>query len=239
MNAREPEDQLIGLIAEHWESVNAALTDEQKATLLARLRALGDTAHGDEKAVRKARQGVRLALLPLPFGHPARAALESSRLAVSGASAVETVTLVRELLAGLATPRPGPAPDYTPPGDTAPDTAAIVDAVHRRLLRAPSLAPEEVRARFGGAAPPPEVIRLRDPERGDRYPEFQFTAGDASAHEVVLEVNRLLLADVDPWGAADWWLSGNVWLGGTPASLLGELPDERLVGAAAALVEGY
>lgn len=49
----------------------------------------------------------------------------------------------------------------------------------------------------------------------------------------------MLLADADPWGAADWWLSGNAWLGGgPPAALLGIRPDRELVGAAVALVEG-
>ncbi|MGN5376548.1 hypothetical protein ACQ4WX_00180 [Streptomyces lasalocidi] len=51
-------------------------------------------------------------------------------------------------------------------------------------------------------------------------------------------VNRLLLAQEDPWGAADWWLSGNLWLGGRPAALLGRLPDDLLVGAASAMLEG-
>ncbi|MER7654059.1 hypothetical protein ABTY64_00970, partial [Streptomyces albidoflavus] len=81
-------------------------------------------------------------------------------------------------------------------------------------------------------------IRLPDPVGGDRYPEFQFPEGGGSPHEVVLEINRLLLADLDPWGAAAWWLSGNTWLGGAPASLLGQLPDAQLVAAATALVEG-
>lgn len=88
-----------------------------------------------------------------------------------------------------------------------------------------------------GAAPP-ELIRFADPRGGERYPEFQFPEGCGSPYEVVIQVNRLLLADIDPWGAAAWWLSGNTWLGGTPAALLGRLPDRELVGAAAALVEG-
>ncbi|WP_344031565.1 hypothetical protein [Streptomyces luteireticuli] len=51
-------------------------------------------------------------------------------------------------------------------------------------------------------------------------------------------MNQLLLAHVDPWGAADWWLSGNAWLGGPPVSFLGVLPDEALAGVARALVDG-
>ncbi|MFD6876252.1 MULTISPECIES: hypothetical protein [unclassified Streptomyces] len=231
MSTNGARERLLGLLGEHWESVNAALTEEQRTTLLTRLGDLGATAEADGRAVRRALQGVRLALHPLPFGHPVRAALDSGRLAGSVTAPVDVVAGARALLARLAARQSSPSP--------APDTAAIVGAVRRRLLEAPSLAPEEVRARFGGAAPPPEVIRLPDPVRGDRYPEFQFTGGEGTAYGVVLEVNRLLLADVDPWGAADWWLSGNVQLGAAPASLLGQLPGERLVGAAAALVEAY
>ncbi|WP_420882484.1 hypothetical protein [Streptomyces barkulensis] len=112
------------------------------------------------------------------------------------------------------------------------------DGAPDELLRAPALSADEARARCAGAAPPPELIRLPDPELGDRYPRFQFAADGGTPHEVVLEVNRLLLADIDPWGAAAWWLSANTWLDGTPAALLGRLPDRRLVEAAAALVEG-
>ncbi|MFF3013365.1 hypothetical protein [Streptomyces sp. NPDC057939] len=230
MSANGPGKQLLDLLGEHWESVDAALTEEQRRTLRTRLGDLGAAAGTDGRAVRRALQGVRLALRPLPFDHPVRTALDSVRLTASVAAPADSVVGARALLARLAVPQPSPVPP--------PDTAAIVGAVHRRLLAAPSLATEEVRARCGGA-PPPEVIRLPDPVRGDRYPEFQFAGGEGGAYGVVLEVNRLLLADVDPWGAADWWLSGNVQLGGAPASLLGELPGERLVLAAAALVEGY
>ncbi|WP_225101593.1 hypothetical protein [Streptomyces sp. CoH27] len=80
------------------------------------------------------------------------------------------------------------------------------------------------------------VIRLRDPERGIRYPRFQFRPGTAEPLPVVRRINALLCADRDPWGAADWWLGGNRWLGGVPADLLGVLPDDALERAAAELV---
>ncbi|MFE4368929.1 hypothetical protein ACFRMN_11930 [Streptomyces sp. NPDC056835] len=219
-------EELLDLIGEHRDSVREKLDDEQHELLLARVRALADTARDDNKAVRKALQGVRLALLPLPFDHPVQLAMDSFRLAGPPVGP-PVVTGARELLTRLVG-RPS----------ISPDTALIVAAVRRRLLRTPSLSAEEARARFAGAAPPLELIRLADPERGDRYPDFQFPADDGTPHGVVLQVNRILLADIDPWGAADWWLSSNTWLGGPPASLLGALPDQQLVGAASALVEG-
>ncbi|NEC75117.1 hypothetical protein G3I25_26695, partial [Streptomyces rochei] len=81
-------------------------------------------------------------------------------------------------------------------------------------------------------------IRLDDPRSGARYPRFQFRPGTAEPLPVVRRVNELLRADRDPWGAADWWLGGNAWLRGVPADLVGTLPDDELVRAAAELVEG-
>ncbi|MFC7263870.1 hypothetical protein [Streptomyces lutosisoli] len=217
--------QLFALIGEHRATIREALDDEQYAELLARLEALAGVAPDDDRAVRRALHGVRLALLlPLPIGHPVRTALDAVRL-VAAPPGPTAVAGARELMAALASPSP------------APGTEGVAAGAQDELLRAPALSADEARARCGGAAPPPELIRLSDPG-GDRYPEFQFAAGGGTPYEVVLEVNRLLLADIDPRGAAAWWFSGNTWLGGTPASLLGRLPDQQLVGAATALVEG-
>ncbi|MFC9233421.1 hypothetical protein ACFTZI_31415 [Streptomyces decoyicus] len=227
--------RMLALIGEHRVTVREALGDEQYAVLLARLEALVAVPPDDDRAIRRAVQGVRLVLLELPFGHPVRAALDSVRLA-SAPPGPTAVAGARELMALLA--GPSPAPETEGPDSGGPDSGAGPGDVPDELLRAPALSADEARARCGGAAPPPELIRLAAPHGGDRYPEFQFAAGSGTPYEVVLEVNRLLLADIDPWGAAAWWLSGNTWLGGTPAALLGRLPDQQLVGAATALVEG-
>ncbi|ADI03661.1 hypothetical protein SBI_00540 [Streptomyces bingchenggensis BCW-1] len=220
--------RVLGLIGEHLDSIRAQLTDEQYQLLLTRLRALADTPPDDSRAVRRAFQAVRLCLVPLPFDHPVREALDSVRLVATAPVSRPVVLRTRDLLARLTAEPPRP-----------PDTAAVIAAVERRLLRTPALSAAEVRGRYRGSAPPPELIRLADPDLGDRYPEFQFRPGGGAPYEVVLEVNRVLLADADPWGAADWWLSGNAWLGGgPPVALLGVRPDRELVGAAVALVEG-
>ncbi|NUS87880.1 MAG: hypothetical protein HOY75_35550 [Streptomyces sp.] len=230
--------RVLGLIGEHLDSIRAQLTDEQYQLLLTRLRALADTPPDDSRAVRRAFQAVRLCLLPLPFDHPVRESLDSVRLVATAPVSLPVVLRTRELLTRLtAGPASTPALPAEPPAP--PDTAAIIAAVEHRLLRTPALSAAEVRGRYLGSAPPPELIRLADPDLGDRYPEFQFEPGGGAPYEVVLEVNRVLLADADPWGAADWWLSGNAWLGGgPPVALLGVRPDRELVGAAVALVEG-
>ena len=218
-------ERLLALVGEHRDSIREALDDEEYALLLTRLEALASMDADDGKAVRRAVQGVRLALLPLPLDHPVRVALDSVRL-VAAPPGPTAVAGARDLVALLTALSPAPEPAY-----------GIGSEEDRLLLGAPALSADQARDRCGGA-PPPELIRLPDPRDGDRYPEFQFAEGSGTPREVVLEVNRLLLADIDPWGAAAWWLSGNTWLGGTPASLIGRLPDHRLVGAVTALVEG-
>lgn len=229
-------EPLLALIGEHRESIRAALDDEQHALLLTRLSALAAAPPDSDMAVRRALQGVRLALRPLPFDHPVRAALDGVRLVTAPpgpATVTDALALVNLLTAGApaGAPEPGPTPasPASPPfrGDRARDP----------LLRESALSAAEAAARCGGA-PPPELIRLPDPPNSDRYPEFQFPSGGGTPHAVVLQVNRLLLADIDPRGAASWWLGGNSWLGGTPASLLGRLPDHELVCAVTALVDG-
>ena len=221
--AGDPAARLLTLIGDHGPSIREVLDDERYALLLARVRGLADTPPGDGRALRRAMQGVRQALVPLPLDHPARRALDSARLVAAppGPAAVDGA---RELLTRLTPRRPAPA-------DPAPEA-------DRHLLRAArTLSAAEAHARCGGTLPP-GLIRLPDPHDGDRYPEFQFADGAAGPYPVVLEVNRLLLADIDPWGAAAWWLDHNTWLGGAPARLLGRLPDHRLAGAAMALAEG-
>ncbi|MFG2986653.1 hypothetical protein ACGFYQ_36335 [Streptomyces sp. NPDC048258] len=229
-------EPLLALIGEHRESIRTALDEEQHALLLTRLSALAEAPPDDDMAVRRALQGVRLALRPLPFDHPVRDALDGVRL-VAAPPGPEAVTEALALINLLAEPVPEPVPEPDPTPDPTPDAAFRDDRAPDPLLREPALSAAEATARCGGA-PPPELIRLPDPPNGDRYPEFQFPAGGGTPHEVVLEVNRLLLADIDPRGAASWWLGGNSWLGGPPVSLLGRLPDHELVGAATALVEG-
>ncbi|WP_327174545.1 hypothetical protein OG599_03990 [Streptomyces sp. NBC_01335] len=245
-------EPLLALIGEHRASIREALDDTQYALLLTRLGELAEAPPEETMAVRRGIRGVELALRPLPFTHPLRAALDRVRL-VAAPPGPETVSEALRLVNLFADPEPEPGPEPRPrpePGaelDPAPAPGPLPRAASGSvfagdhapdpLLGEPALSAAEARARCGGA-PPPELIRLLDPPNGDRYPEFQFPRGSGTPHEVVLTVNRLLLADIDPRGAASWWLGSNTWLGGSPASLLGRLPDQELVGAAVALVEG-
>ncbi|MEU6761294.1 hypothetical protein ABZ916_02110 [Streptomyces sp. NPDC046853] len=112
----------------------------------------------------------------------------------------------------------------------------VLGPVRERLLAAPALDADTV-LRHGGNPFAPELIRLPGAGGLPRLPRFQFSE-DAMPWLVVLEVNAVLAADRDPWGAADWWLSANAWLGTPPAQLLGAGRDRQLADTARFLMEG-
>ncbi|GAA2339332.1 hypothetical protein [Streptomyces violaceusniger] len=220
-------DDLLELLRRHLPEIRASLTAEQFSGFqdsVLRLRAAGD----DARAVRRAVRQVRLALLPLPREMELRRKLDQFR---SGGAAPSAVLPDTDRLAELI--RLLDSVDW-PTLD--PESAEIAGAVRQRLLTAPARGPEQL---TGTAAEDPTgagLIRLSDPERGDRYPDFQFDPDTGEPRPVVQRINRMLLSDQDPWGAADWWLGGNTWLRDAPAALVGRVPDARLTEAAAALI---
>ncbi|TDC19994.1 hypothetical protein E1265_22850 [Streptomyces sp. 8K308] len=107
----------------------------------------------------------------------------------------------------------------------------LLGPVRDRLLATPMLNADATE-RWGAER---ELIRLPGPGGGARLPLFQFAPTAPSTlpepRPRVLEVNRLLDARHDPWGAADWWLSPNAWLGmdaASPVHLLGTPDEARL-----------
>lgn len=112
--------------------------------------------------------------------------------------------------------------------DGNPMVGPVLGPVRRRLLQEPS-------SDWADDVMDRRLIVLSGEDGRRRAPLFQFEAG-TMPWQVVLEVNSVLRADIDPWGAADWWLSRTPWWDGTPAGLLGRGRDPELLGAARALV---
>ncbi|MDS0133225.1 MULTISPECIES: hypothetical protein [unclassified Amycolatopsis] len=84
----------------------------------------------------------------------------------------------------------------------------------------------------------PDLIRLPRPDGSVSVPDFQFDV-DRRPRSVVLQVNRVLGAETDPWAVADWWVSGNVWLDAVPVTLVADrIAEPGLVAAATAAVDG-
>ncbi|MEU6466230.1 hypothetical protein [Streptomyces sp. NPDC046976] len=215
-------EELLRLLESHWTTVITGLDDDDLDLLSRTLREIKEeTAADNPPGVARAVRRLRRTLSALPPDHPVSEALGGHRYA-SGPRELPSLATMDAVLQVLGTPPPDPA--------------ELLRAARRRLLAAPALTADEHPELRGGPDTPAGLIRLRDPERGIRCPGFQFRAGTVEPLPVVRRINELLRADQDPWGAADWWLGGNRWLGGVPADLLGVLPDEQLERAAAELV---
>ncbi|MBO3750620.1 hypothetical protein J5X84_31470 [Streptosporangiaceae bacterium NEAU-GS5] len=163
--------------------------------------------------------------LMLPAGHPVREAFDATRsLAVLSRGADSAEELLRRLEAEPAGPDAPPRPEE------------VMSAVIRRLLGVPALSVADLED-FGVDPDAPGLIRLTRLDGAYRWPDFQF-GPDRRPLAVVVRINEFLEAHEDPWGAADWWLGGNTWLGAAPAALLGKIPDDTLVAAARAVDPG-
>ncbi|MGW4884494.1 hypothetical protein [Streptomyces murinus] len=215
-------EELLRLLENHWTTVITGLDDDDLDLLSRTLREMKEeTAAGNPPGVARAVRRLRRTLSALPPDHPVSEALGGHRYA-GGPRELPSLATMDAVLRVLGTPPPDPA--------------ELLRAARRRLLAAPALTEDEHPELRGGPDAPAGLIRLRDPEHGIRCPGFQFRTGTVEPLPVVRRINELLRADQDPWGAADWWLGGNRWLGGVPADLLGVLPDEQLERAAAELV---
>jgi hypothetical protein len=212
---------LVRALAVHWTAVKAALEPPDRE----RLEALVDQLDRlDPDHALTALEDV-IAGADLPPDH-AVMQLFYGRIRYAQTLPVEDPQRVRAALSWLAAAvRQDPATVASIAAE--PVTAA---SVRRRLAAVPAYGPEDV---ADPAAP--ELIRLRVDGRV-RLPRFQFGA-DRSADRVVLEVNRLLDAEHDPWGVASWWLDRHAWLRGKPVDLLDGTPEQRLRVAAAAAAE--
>jgi len=187
------------------------------------------------------------------IGAQAAARLEELLRRFAGAPAAERDTIAGTINAFMQAALPLTDPVYAAfslkrldadSGGRAPAVAAVrarfglpaPTSPKERILRAELTSAFTLRDR--GADPEqPDLIRLYRADGSMSLPDFQFDELDRP-REVVLSVNRVLDAEHDPWAVADWWLSRNVWLGDSPAKLLGSVADDKLLAAAAVAVEG-
>jgi hypothetical protein len=221
-------------LSSHWAETAPYLTAEDVGLVhqTARLTAAAAAGTGDVREARAAMLRLSTVLYDrLPAGHPVSIAISGATLFDRPAS---SDTRLRDAAAALDAIRalsPLTQPDE---GGGPPPTVGQgeSDEVADRLLAAPALTGRQVRD--GGADPgEPGLIRLDRPDGRQQIPAFQFSqAGKPIA--VVLTINRLLDADDDPFGVADWWLGRNAWLDAVPADLIGQVDDGLLVRAARA-----
>ncbi|MFI9826534.1 hypothetical protein ACIHIX_02505 [Streptomyces sp. NPDC051913] len=215
MSAPDDPYVVLAAAAARWDRVSGRLATAERERLTGLIAVVRDRTRDERLRYAAARQAADLlaAWLPDEFGADTGARFtgtpgtpqNSGRPTVQGFDAEDLAVL---LIDGHRMVGP------------------VLGPVRERLLAEPALDAETL-LRRGGAPFAPELIRLPGIGGRLRLPRFQFSE-DTLPWLVVLEVNALLAADRDPWGAADWWLSANAWLGTTPVSLLGTEHDRQL-----------
>ncbi|WP_406485792.1 hypothetical protein [Streptomyces phaeochromogenes] len=227
----------IETINEHWPELSPLLDAPRREELL---EIVAD-AESDPEAAADALRDLIKPLLPP--GHPVREALTPSgwrfRPAESPAqdrpALLESFRTLRTRMTSAGILEVGHVSmPYTLTSTTAASTPPPYrpDSRDAWLLEEPALPATAL----DGLAPEQadQVIVLTGNDEVERVPAFQLDPESRTPYPVVVEINRLLSADEDPWGAADWWLGSNVWLDTAPARLLGRGVDHALLSAARA-----
>ncbi|QNP63905.1 hypothetical protein [Streptomyces genisteinicus] len=207
---------MLGAVAADWPRLSLLMAPAALDTLgerLERLRADGGTGAPGGGAVEEAARAVLDALPDEEATLLRRGADDAGRFTGTGAATVSGYGVQDLCMLVL---------------DRNPMVGPVLGPVRDRLLAAPALPVEGPADR--------RLIVLTGVDGARRAPAFQYEAG-SMPWPVVLEVNAVIGAERDPWGAADWWLSANAWTGTTPAGLLGRARDPELLGAARALGE--
>lgn len=207
---------MLGAVAADWPRLSLLMAPAALDTLgerLERLRAGGGTGAPGGGAVEEAARAVLDALPDEEATLLRRGADDAGRFTGTGAATVSGYGVQDLCMLVL---------------DRNPMVGPVLGPVRDRLLAAPALPVEGPADR--------RLIVLTGVDGARRAPAFQYEAG-SMPWPVVLEVNAVIGAERDPWGAADWWLSANAWTGTTPAGLLGRARDPELLGAARALGE--
>ena len=221
------------LLTDYWDRIWSGLGPQQRDQVASAARELARTS--PDQPVNPALHAFLDAVSSgLPEGDPIRFVAPTTQSSSSGGSAEAAAAV-----------EPEPEPEFFPDPEARKALNSMLSArlaaivrwqVRSRLLAEPSFTAAEVQAR--GVDPDSnEVIRLPGDDNGEnvepRFPAFQFDP-DGSIRATVAQVNVLLGASTDPWGAADWWLGRNARLGAVPAESLGS-DDAELLEAAATL----
>jgi hypothetical protein len=238
----QPHDPVLRVVADYWEGIRRYADPGQWQRLT---DLIGGAAEEEADEARAALADELLDILP-PH-HPASQLLRTG-IMYSGDQPdrpeAEPADDLRRL-SRLVLARPGPGwPEAS--AAASPATPAPVGAgapvgdfdrqVQARLLALPSLSADDPRSR--SIALDRGLLRLPRPDGTAQLPAFQFGPSGAP-WPVVREINELLDAADDPWGAACWWADPHERLGAAPAGLLGRDQDDLLRLAATTVGKDY
>jgi hypothetical protein len=210
----------LGVLAEQWDDIRERIGPEGAGELSALVGEFVDEGDSDmSKEI--AEEIVDLLRRRLPLEHPFRQAVIEDERRLAPDRAVELASWFRLV---------EPLRDII--GEPAPTAEQVAAEGSAWLLAEDSLTAAEVRVR-GHDPDDPDLIRLDRDDGTAQWPAFQF-GPDGTPLPIVRTINRILVADDDPFGAADWWLGENAWLHAVPASSIGRLSDDSLIAAARA-----
>jgi hypothetical protein len=195
-------DRAMELLSRLWPQVRAELPRSED-TELVRLVGAYSNAVLPQDMDHAALAITRLLFRSLPRDHPIPVALAVDTPRFSGGWSIRSADLrLAEDFRALLDPHGRP-----------PTAAEVAAAAGAWLLAVDAFGDDDV------VRPPRELIRLVTPDGVGRWPAFQFDP-DRRPLRSVLTINRILDAEDDPWGVADWWLGPNTWLPEPPADLL-------------------
>lgn len=213
----------LGALAEHWNDIAERLGSAGVADLQARVEGLAAAAI-PAISIEKAMDLTDFLATRLPRDHPFRTALAAKELRFATPLQHEPERLATFLnLADTLRDRVTP--------DDVPSAELVTRMAAQWLLEADSFDAETVRG-FGIDPSDQDLVRLPSGDGSEQWPAFQFD-GRGAVPDIVRAINKLLWANEDPWGVADWWLGENAFLDGIPAHLVGRIDDDRLINAAA------
>src|SRR6185437_13446444 len=194
-------DEALRAILGEWTAIEPLLTVKELTALARISRRTHNSVEDQLTAV------FQLIAPTLPADHAAWTAMRSpgsTSPASSSTSAAVVLEVVRLASSALASPSRA--------ADAAAD--ALVEQSNEALVREGAVPASRS---LGGR----QLLSVRAGERV-LYPLFQFeSVRPYRQHKLVATLSELLSADIDPAGAAAWWLTPNPWLDARPADLIG------------------
>ena len=219
----------VRALLDHWDDLSGQLSADTLRYLFDLLARFGHVR--PEEAAEAAAEIGRLLDKVLPHDGPVRRALDADADGERGG----TATAMEDWLE-LASASLQRVEHFDLAAAAAPSPDEVTFWTNRWLLAEAALSKDDLRAR-GQDPDDRELLRLDRDGGGEQWPAFQFSPNGAP-FPLVRAINRILDADDDPWGVADWWLGHNQWLDGVPARMIGQVADDLMVDAARAVDPG-
>lgn len=214
-------DKFHRLLAEHWDDILAAVDVETAQRLVSLVAQSGDADPVSTRA-----EIEDLLLESLDGDHPIVRLLSGQlklQADIGPGAGMRLRDMQHWLRERVDLPTPLPLwPPILPEDDVGepPYWRELYERVRQRLLALPAYQEGQVSA-HGVDVERLSLIRLIADDGTVWLPSFQFDGDVLAPRPEVVETNELLWADIDPWGAASWWVDPHAAIGAPPVELIG------------------